>query len=67
MQNVLMVYYASVIYKQQLHFKIQIKKYINCVKKVHHIYKNLVVGFAGDIKTALLMIEKIRNTTKLVG
>ena len=35
------------------------KKYVNCVKKVHHIYKNLVVGFAGDIKTALLMIEKL--------
>lgn len=36
------------------------KKYVNCVKKVHHIYKNLVVGFAGDIKTALLMIEKLK-------
>ncbi|MFZ3053727.1 MAG: hypothetical protein WA099_09990 [Sulfuricurvum sp.] len=36
------------------------KKYINCVKKVHHIYDNLIVGFAGDIKTALLMIEKLK-------
>ncbi len=36
-------------------------KYINCIQKVYNIYDNLVVGFAGDIKVALLMIEKLKN------
>lgn len=35
-------------------------QYINCIKKVHHIYRNLVVGFAGDVKTGLLMIEELK-------
>ena len=36
-------------------------EYINCIKKIYNIYDNLVVGFAGDIKVALLMIEKLEE------
>jgi 20S proteasome alpha/beta subunit len=50
-----------VTYKQQLFLMMDEKINIaNCVKKVHHIYDNLVVGFAGDIKVGLKMIEKLK-------
>ncbi len=35
-------------------------QYINCIQKVYNIYDNLIVGFAGDIKVSLLMIEKLK-------
>ncbi len=40
-------------------------KYINCIKKIYNIYDNLIVGFAGDIKVSLLMIEKLELLLKI--
>lgn len=35
-------------------------KYFNCVRKLHKVYQNLYIGFSGDIRSGLLMIERLQ-------
>src|SRR5262245_16980631 len=34
-------------------------KYYNCVRKLHRVYDNLYIGFSGDIRSGLLIIERL--------
>lgn len=36
-------------------------KYYNCVRKLHKTHENLYIGFSGDIKSGLLMIERLKD------
>ncbi|MBB3122454.1 hypothetical protein [Pseudoduganella violacea] len=35
-------------------------RYFNCVRKLHKVYQNLYIGFSGDIRSGLLMIERLK-------
>lgn len=37
------------------------RKYLNCIQKVHKVYDNLIVGFSGDIRLGLLIIDELRQ------
>lgn len=36
------------------------KEYFNCVQKIHKICSNLCVAFSGDIRTGLIIVERLR-------
>lgn len=35
--------------------------YFNCLKKIHAIHTNVCVAFSGDVRSGLLMIERLKN------